>query len=157
MPSDRPYYDRRVNTDRRLSSNAEQSELAYVLEKLEQLSSHTTQTNNDAAIHASSQLTFTLPQMATGLFALLTVIGGAFGTWSTLNSQMTSQKVSTDLTIEQLHKDIAILEKSDKDAHAKLDTTITQFQASIKDLNTRDNELDSTVTQLFNSRSNLRK
>lgn len=152
MPSDRPYYDRRVNADRRVSSSLEQSELAYVLDKLDKLSSQVPPPPIGAAIHASSQLTFTLPQLATGLFALLTVIGGAVGTWSTLNSQITAQKVSTELSIEQIHKDLTILEKSDKDSHAKLDNAMTHFQTSIKELNDRDNELDSTVTQLFNSR-----
>lgn len=108
---------------------------------------------DDASVHKGDQLTFTLPQIATGLIALITFVGAILGAWGTLNSQITSQKISTDLTLEQMRKDITDITITDKESQQKMDNITLHIQTSIKELTSRVVELDSSVNQMYNRTS----
>lgn len=127
----------------------------YIIDQLERLLDRAIPLTADTSVHKGEQLTFTLPQIATGLFALITFVGAILGAWGTLNSQIASQKVSTDLTIEQMQKDITLLTTNNKDTQSKIDSITNEIQVSIKELTARVAELDNTVNQLYN-RNNVK-
>jgi uncharacterized coiled-coil protein SlyX len=96
------------------------------------------------------KLTFTLSQIASGFFAIIAVGGAVLGAWNNINGQVMSQKVSTDLILEQIKKDITELKESNKLNQAKTDTEATHTQESITNLSHRVDELDNSVSQMYN-------
>jgi len=101
----------------------------------------------------SIQPLYTLPQILGALFAILTIGGSLLAAWTNLNNQITTLKVSTDLIVAQIHKDLNIHETSDKALGARIDGHISQTQIAIDKLTNRLGDLDGTVNQLYN-RSN---
>jgi hypothetical protein len=95
------------------------------------------------------KLTFTLSQIASGFFAILAVGGAVLGAWNNINGQVMSQKVSTDLIIEQLKKDITELKESNKLNQAKTDTEASHVRESMGGLLHRIEELDNSVSQIY--------
>jgi len=143
-----PQHNRRSQTDRRVQEDY--PDIERILNHIEAMREPPAIVNTS---NKGDQITFTLTQIATGLLAILTIGGGMLGAWGTLNSQIASQKVATDLIIEQLHKDVTALEGSNKDNQSKMDNITTTIQSSIKELTNRVVELDNTVNQLYNRTS----
>ena len=106
-----------------------------------------------STVPSSDTTTFTIPQIASALFAIITVGGGIFAAWNGLTSKIETQKVSSDLIIEQMHKDIDQLTADEKDIRNKIDNQLIQTQNMVKELSNRVNELDNTVSQLYSRTS----
>ncbi len=144
---------RRLNTDRRSAQDNQnilddERILDRILDRLDDME----KSNQIDAIgsHSGERLTFTVPQILGALFAILTIGGSVLATWVNINNQITSQKVSTDLTIGQLQKDISDQKDANKELHVKMDSIVSQIQGSIDKLTNRVEELDNTVNQLYN-------
>lgn len=144
---------RRLNTDRRAAQDNKNIQddnriLDRILDRLEDIeqSNQIDSTNS----HSGERLTFTVSQILGALFAILTIGGSVLATWVNINNQITSQKVSTDLTIGQLQKDISDQKDANKELHMKMDNIVAQIQGSIDKLTNRVEELDNTVNQLYN-------
>jgi len=91
----------------------------------------------------------TFSQAAAVLFAIFTLGGGILAAWNGVTSKLDTQKVSTDLIIEQIHKDIDNIDIKDKELRTKYDNHLIQMQTTIKELNNKIDDLDSTVNQLY--------
>ena len=125
-----------------------------MMERLEQSRPwpYTSQPPQQAPQQSSSGMgtTFTIPQILSVLFAFVTIGGTLFAAWNGLTNKIETQKVSSDLTIEQMNKDIDQLTSGSKDMQTKTDAQLIQLQATIKELANRIDDLDSTVNQLYN-------
>jgi hypothetical protein len=144
-----PPVNRRVSPDRRISDES-YTDVDRILGYLENINTATHATPADNSAHKGDQLTFTLPQIATALVAILTLGGGVVITWGSLNSQIMAQKVANDLIIGQLRKDLTTLEDLTHRIETKMETTDTVHQAVHKEIATRLSELDATVSQMYN-------
>ena len=140
--------DRRSPQDRSISPPDDDRILDRILDRLENMEKVNQADAIDA--HVGERLTFTIPQILGALFAVLTIGGSVLATWVNINNQITSQKVSTDLTIGQLQKDISDQKDTNKELQTKMDNIVGQIQGSIDKLTHRVEELDNTVNQLYN-------
>lgn len=141
--------DNRFSTS--LDLNDHSSVNKFILERLDDIN------ENNQTAHSGEQLTFTIPQILTALVAVITIGGSGLAAWNNLNNQLITQKISTDLTIVQLQKDIAAQDVVNKELHSKIDTIMVQIQGSIDKLTSRVEELDNTVSQLYNRTVTVKK
>lgn len=146
--------DRRADQDRRAHDRRVPQEdtghdqlFGLILDKLDDID-HPNHDSSEA--HKGEKLTFTLPQILGTILIIITVFISVATAWVNLNNQMTSQKVSTDLTIAQLQKDVTAQAGVNKELQAKMDNIVLQIQGSIDKLSSRVEELDNTVSQLYN-------
>ena len=98
--------------------------------------------------------TYTISQILTGLVVILSIAGGIVSAWVGINNQITAQKISSDLTIAQMHKDITQISLNNKELNSKVDSQSVQLQALIKELSIKMDDLDNTVNQLYNRSTN---
>lgn len=96
--------------------------------------------------------TYTISQIASFFMALLTLIGSLIGVWVSLNNQITGQKVTYDLTIEQIHKDIDAQKDEIKSTQASVAVAKNEFAASTKEILQHIDQLDNSISELYNSR-----
>lgn len=148
----RRYTHQRTNTDRRSAQDSRpelDETMIYdaILDRLDDIS-RVHESSDDA--HKGEKLTFTITQILTALVALITVGGSLLAAWVNINNQITSQKVGTDITIAQIQKDIATQNNVNKELHTKMDNIVVTIQGSIDKLSNRVEELDNTVSQLYN-------
>lgn len=106
--------------------------------------------NQSSDVHKGDQLTFTIPQILTGLIGLITVGGTMLAAWINLTNQIATQKVSTELTITQVQKELTTQQTFNKEVNTKIENIVIQIQGSIDKLSNRVEDLDSTVGQLYN-------
>lgn len=111
----------------------------------------------NATIPSSDNTTFTITQIGSFLFASITIGGTLFAAWNGITTKIDTQKVSSDIIIEQIKKDIDQNATDIKEIRVKIDTQLQQTQATIKELSNRVDELDSTVNQLYNRASTTTK
>lgn len=101
-------------------------------------------------VHKGDQLTFTIPQILTTFVAFITISGSVLAAWINLTNQIATQKVSTELTITQVQKELTSQQIVNKEVNAKIENIVVQIQGSIDKLSTRVEDLDNTVGQLYN-------
>ena len=97
------------------------------------------------------QLTFTLPQILTSMVFLLTVAGSVLMVWSNIDNRLTTMKVTTDLAIEQLKRDITNMGTTISNNASRMDVLDTAHKSLMDAQSRRLEELDSTVSQLYSN------
>lgn len=133
-----------------MSGQPSSEQLDRLCDRLDTLTRYTSNSTPPGDTTSGEKLTFTLSQIASGFFAILAVVGALLGAWNNINGQVMSQKVSTDLIIEQIKKDIIELKDAIKMIQTKNDTDTTRNQEIIAGLSHRIDELDSSVSQMYN-------
>lgn len=129
--------------------------LYRVIAKLETIEDNSIQKHNrEYQQPASTQTTFTLTQILTGLVALVSIVGAGFGTYNSLTSQIATQEVSNKMSIEQLKKDIIVSQETYKNIQGQITSSKESSDAKIDKLSERIGELDNTINQIFNKISN---
>jgi hypothetical protein len=142
--SERRSGDRRSNerrSDMEIYDNSSDGVVGLLLDKIN---------NQSSDAHKGEQLTFTIPQILTGLIAFVTIGGSLLAAWINLTNQITTQKVSTELTITQVQKELTSQQTINKEVNTKIENIVVQIQGSIDKLSNRVEDLDNTVGQLYN-------
>lgn len=143
---------------RSISHTEEHKNIADVMYRviaiLETLEDNAIQKNTrELSQPTSTQTTFTLTQILTGLVALVSIVGAGFGTYNSLTSQIATQEVSNKMSIEQLKKDISISQETFKTIQNQINISKESSDAKIDKLSERIGELDNTINQIFNKMS----
>ena len=99
---------------------------------------------------ANAAQTFTISQVSAAMFAILTIVGSLVSTWVSLNSQITTLKVSTDLIFSQISRDQATANLMTIEFRNRVDETL-------KELSNKMDVIDSSISQLYISNSNSKK
>jgi beta-lactamase regulating signal transducer with metallopeptidase domain len=79
--------------------------------------------------------TFTITQVLAGLFAVVTIVGSLVATWTTLNTQITTLKVSSDLIFQQISKDQLAANNTIIEFRNRIDENLKDISDKIDNLN----------------------
>lgn len=83
---------------------------------------------------SNSSSTFTISQALTTLFAILTILGSLVSIYVSLNSQVTTLKVSTNLIFQQISKDQISSNLIIQDFKTKTDQNLKEITTKIEAL-----------------------
>jgi hypothetical protein len=123
----------------------------YSLEDITKLMNNIEQTNNNVEKpKPKEQPTYNIFQVISVILGAITLVGGVIVAWINMNNQITTLKVSTELTFSQIAKDQAIANASNLEFRNK---TLDEMKA----LGNKLESLDNTLTQLYLSNNNSQK
>jgi hypothetical protein len=138
-------------TRRRQPDANNDSLIEEVLARLDHITTlHMSPAPTPPAQEKRSGESYSIPQILSGLFIILSLVGSLSGVWVNLNNQITSQKVTYDLTIEQMKKDLDVQKEKDKDADKSLADTKVEIATSFKELMQHVEQLDNSINQIYN-------
>jgi len=87
--------------------------------------------------------TFTMSQVLAGAIAILSIAGSLIATWTSLNSQITTIKVSTDLIFAQISKDQNQSNLMTQEFRSKIDVNLKELSDKIEDMNLNISQLNN--------------
>ena len=123
----------------------------YSLEDITKLMNNIEQVNNNVEKPKPKEpITYNIFQVITSILGIITLVGGVIVAWINMNNQITTLKVSTDLTFSQIAKDQAVANASSNEFRSK----ITE---DIKNVSNKIESLDNTITQLYLSNNSSKK
>lgn len=94
--------------------------------------------------------TYTITQILSGLVVIITLSGSLIGAWVSINNQLATQKVSTELIIDQMKKDLESQKTATKDTEKSIADTKVEIASSFKELMQHVEQLDNSINQIYN-------